>query len=316
MEMAKIVLGNDEDTAETIDSLTQQINHCVAKLHMQVGKNLYKVATDGKAIQITANLPDFRLDRDAPTFYKKLSECLSRWITTTIEPQLLRTYIREQGYAGEDIESIVRYCELVLNQQDYPQLHLDWTERRDRRQRIAATLMTCLETNTYLNIDGLFQFRMQNYTAELKDVVDYAVDEYIMEQQYQEFIHLLKYFVLLQESKIPEVHIVHQPDQPGEQFQITNEIGESIPISDWDSFVVETVDQDIRFEDMIISTLISVAPEKIIIHSREPEMQAIKTIEQIFEDRTALCTYCSVCHPYLGGKPLDRQENPIYNNEV
>jgi hypothetical protein len=66
------------------------------------------------------------------------------------------------------------------------------------------------------------------------------------------------------------------------------------------TFKLEVLDKDINFEDMVVSTLIAVAPATIRIHTREPELLIIKTIIQIFEGRTVLCSYCRDCHAYLG----------------
>ncbi len=115
---------------------------------------------------------------------------------------------------------------------------------------------------------------------ELHEVIDYAVDEFLMERQYQEFISLLKYFVYIQEAKTPAAHLMHKG---GSEFTILNDQLQPIDANQFDSsFSIELLDKDINFEDMIVSTLITVSPEQIYIHTREPDVQIISTISQIF----------------------------------
>lgn len=83
---------------------------------------------------------------------------------------------------------------------------------------------------------------------------------------------------------------------------------ESMETPEMDAVVtVEMLEKEINFEDMIISTLITVSPQQIYIHTREPELQVIKTIKQIFENRVELCGYCRLCHN------LDRGAAAEYN---
>lgn len=312
VQLITITLNEQQDAAELQKSLFEQLRQFIQQLHKKYLKELYQIHDDDGRVVISAVMPHFRLERDASPFYQMLSKCIADWMVNHLEPRLLQKYIAEEGeYEGAVVHEIMKYCNLVLNQEDGIDLDPEIGENWDRRKKLADAIREHLETHTWLNLDGLLTFRLHFYTEELRDIVQYAIDEYIMEQQYQEFIHLLKYFVLVQESKMPEVHILHRP---GDQIEIWNERLEPIQISDLSSFVMETIDQDIRFEDMVISTLISAAPEKICIHTREPEMQMIKTIEQIFEERTQICTSCATCQPVLDNKQLDQPSDPIYNN--
>jgi putative sporulation protein YtxC len=123
-----------------------------------------------------------------------------------------------------------------------------------------------------------------------------------MDKQYQEFISLLQYFVYIQDAKIPSAHLMHQG---GHQFILLNDQFKPIETTQLDTwFTIEMLDKEVNFEDMIVSTLITVAPQQIYIHTREPEAQIIKTIMQIFEGRFSICDYCRQCVLLLG----DRQK--------
>ena len=83
------------------------------------------------------------------------------------------------------------------------------------------------------------------------------------------------------------MHIYHCQ---GSEFVVLDEQFRPIETCADDRLVVETVDREINLEDMIISTLITVSPKTVYIHTKEPDMQVIRTIRMIYEERAVLCT--------------------------
>ena len=149
-------------------------------------------------------------------------------------------------------------------------------------------------------MSGFVRFRLQQYRGELQEIVEYAIDEFLMEKQYQEFISLLQYFVYIQDAEIPFAHLMHKRNH---EFSLFDEQMRPIQAEEVMDFSIDMIGKDANFEDLIVSTLISVAPEKIYIHTREPDLPVIRTIQQIFEDRTMLCLSCSTCSPVLDMNP-------------
>lgn len=254
-------------------------------------------------IRCTA-MSGFQLKENGPAVYRLAADTLAAFILDEMELSLLRDIITgHYRYVEEaDISSIERYCRQVLDQ---PELDAaDPPRSRQRRQhKMAEALFDYLELHTSMNIAGFIRFRLSDYMDELREVAEYAIDEFIMDQQYQEFISLLKYFVYIQETKIPVAHLMHRG---GNEFTLYNEQMHPIDTEQFDGFTLDLLDKEINFEDMIVSTLISVSPQKIIIHTRDPEEQVIKTIMQIFENRAVVCTYCKLCGTVLGGKNKDQ----------
>ena len=74
--------------------------------------------------------------------------------------------------------------------------------RLRRIQMLKEQLIALLEENPQLSLDGFLKFRIQEYKEELREIAEYAIDEFMMDRQYQEFISLLQYFVYIQEAKI------------------------------------------------------------------------------------------------------------------
>jgi putative sporulation protein YtxC len=242
-------------------------------------------------------LPDFELQTWGSKVLHETANVLSGFIMDQMETKLLREVISGPYRYEEphDVQAIEKYCAQLLNQ---PEETEGMPKPRLRRQeKVASEILAYLEEHTKLNLHGLIRFRLAEYRDELKEVVEYAIDEYIMDQQYQEFISLLKYFVYIQEAKVPVAHLMHHG---GHDFTLLNEKMVPIDTKEFDSFTVELLDREINFEDMIVSTLISVSPQNIYIHTRDPEEQVVKTIMQIFEDRAQICVSCKGCHPILG----------------
>ena len=75
-----------------------------------------------------------------------------------------------------------------------------------------------MKSENFIIIDGFVNFRLTDYIKELGDIADKAVEEYIAEREYNEFIKLLRYFVEIQESKLDTINII--PSEEGSYFLI------------------------------------------------------------------------------------------------
>jgi putative sporulation protein YtxC len=235
-----------------------------------------------------------------------LARSLADYIISQRELDLLRRLICDEfSYQNEhDINKIIRYCNQMLNNEDDSLYVADHGKNR-RALTISNEIKQYFKKNNDFNLEGFLGFRLKEYKEELREVVEYAVDEFIMDKQYQEFIALLKYFVFIQEAKIPVVHLMHKG---GHEFVLFNEQMTPMDMkATEDSFKIEILDQEFNFEDLVVSTLISIAPQEIYIHTREPEIQVIQTIVQIFENRVQICEYCRQCKPILGERMIQNQ---------
>lgn len=283
--------------------LYEEINKELQHLHThQYAQKINFIINPGE-LTCEALYPQFNLKRDAKPIYNKVSEGLANYVMNEIEQAMILQMIKMEykGYDKIEIMKIKDYCTEMINNPEYLDGRKD--AKQSRIKKLASAFEQYLNKYTTLDIDGFIQFRLPSYKDDLREVVEYALDEFVMEKQYQEFISLLKYFVYVQDTKAKEVHIIHQQ---GSDFIILDEQLKPIDNKKANGFVVEMIDKEINFEDMIISALISISPEKIYIHTREKETQVIKTIQQIFEDRTTLCLDCHICKPVLNKSSLDR----------
>ena len=163
-----------------------------------------------------------------------------------------------------------------------------------RKNIIIRKLIEYFEFNSVINIDGFVTFRLQDYIKDLEDIVEKAVDDYLMEREYREFIRLLKYFVEVQEPKFDLVHVIVRVDNKymlldGQQEEITNQC-----IQD---FMTEVNEGEINYDDLLVSSLITLAPENVVIHgvNKMKNKELLETIKSVFSGKVIICSECELC---------------------
>jgi len=170
----------------------------------------------------------------------------------------------------------------------------------NRRNKIVDKITRCIEENDEINISGFLTFRTKELNVDLECIVDKVVEEYMVEKEYNEFIKLLKYFVEIQESKVEEVNIFIE--QNGD-YSLKDENGNDLV----GNMIMELPDVEFNSkesqEELIISTMITSAPKKIIIHCADhcKNKELIGTISKVFVDRVHFCDKCTECEKIKKG---------------
>lgn len=161
---------------------------------------------------------------------------------------------------------------------------------------IIEKIKYCVEENKMININGFITFRMRELREDIEKIIDKVVEKYMVEKEYKEFIRLLKYFVDIQDSKIEKVNIL--VNQTG-GYIITNDSGEDIFSTFLKDLSECKLGVDASAEDIIISGLITNAPNHIDIHGSEVcnNKEFIDTIKNVFGDRVKFCDGCELCLP-------------------
>lgn len=155
------------------------------------------------------------------------------------------------------------------------------------------------ELNKYLNIydevliDGFVNFRLKSFNRYINEIVNNSVEEFLVQKDYKEFIKILQYFVEIQESKVDLINVVVS-DKEYKLYDSNNNIIDSDYFSE---ILNELVDEGIGKDDLLISSLITIAPQKIIIHiSKENrDRDVIKVIENVFLEKVSFCSGCNLC---------------------
>ena len=157
-----------------------------------------------------------------------------------------------------------------------------------------------LITNNQINLEGFVRFRTKDYWHFLCKTVDSAVDAYLIHREYQEFIKLLRYFVELQEPKVEMVNVIIGNS---DRFKILDQDCNLIEMDYLEGIILEIGHNELDFEDLLISALISIAPAKIILHICQASSRAGQTILSIFgKNRVLFCDDCVICRNFCKWK--------------
>lgn len=280
--IVRILTDKCDGVGELDDNLPEAIHLSVP--NCKVDWNRYRTYSDMVITRTTGKGAIRKAE-----WMEEVSRSVARWLINRYEETVVKRIIRLKPFAfgPEHAEPVLKYCLQLLSAETQGNNNSHHGKNR-RLELLVQDLKAYWKEQRLLNAEGFLLFRARKYVAELRGIVEYARDEYLMDQQYKEFISLLQYFVYVQESKIPEAHLLHKG---GHEFVLLNENMMPIDTAQLDtSFKVEFLDKDYNLEDMIVSTLITIAPKRIYVHTREQELPVIKTIMQIFEERAQLCT--------------------------
>lgn len=165
------------------------------------------------------------------------------------------------------------------------------------------SLITDFENYLILNksivLAGFINFRIKNYISIIESVVDEAVNTFIIEKEYFEFVSLLKMYISSQPSTCEVVHLIYN----NENSILLDENKNMINISD-DIFKAKYL-SDITFSsnDYALNSLLTLIPKKIYIHLIDNVIdEFIHTLGLIFENRVNICTDCNICKIYKDNK--------------
>ncbi|WP_028777471.1 putative sporulation protein YtxC [Shimazuella kribbensis] len=221
---------------------------------------------------------------------RAISEEIARYMCTYFEEDLIKNAIQKHypQYYDREIEQIKVHTNRLFQKNTHTYFRTPYNKRSER---LAKPIFHFLRESKLLAVDGYVCFRLEHYRIALAKCVHDAVDQFLLDQEYQDFISLLKYFVSVQGSKMDMVHIMHRGVK---EFELVDEQGKALQLNDGGT-LQEIVEHSFSHEDLIVSTLLTIAPEKIVLHSKFAEENIIRTLTQIFESRLVKCKGCNAC---------------------
>lgn len=156
-----------------------------------------------------------------------------------------------------------------------------------------------LENTNKIYLKGIVTFRLSDYIKELQNQIDLAVNQYLIEKEYNEFVSLLRLYISTEPSQVNFVHLIYKNGTP-------ILLDENKKIIETDSnFINAKYLSDITFStsDIALNTLLNIIPKKIYIHLIDEKIdEFITTLELIFEHRIVMCTDCNICRIYKSQK--------------
>lgn len=223
-----------------------------------------------------------------------ISNALADYIIVKYEEKLLLRIINSNYcyFNSAEKKEILNLALKIITNDD--KVFLNSLFQMRRRNIIVRKLLEYFESSDNLILDGFVNFRIKEYIKDLEDIVDRAVDAFLMEREYKEFIRLLRYFVDIQDPKLDVVHVIVGYDN---KYILLDEARKEITNECIQEFVNEISEGEINYDDLLVSSLITLAPQKIVIHStgqfRNKEL--LETIKNVFSGKVFICSGCEIC---------------------
>jgi len=231
---------------------------------------------------------------ERPVFLRVLAAAIADIIVSRWEKVMLFKIINNE-YASLKKEDLQAVYKLALGRMARLDEEAGQLPLARRRSRIQNHLEQFLWSSDHINVDGFVLFRLKEYLAELRWVAGRAVDDFFLEQEYREFINLLRFFLHHQEQRAALVHVVVKP--PG-HFQLYDNDFRPVSYRDLEGFIVDANHRGIDYEDLLISALITLAPGRVVLHSPgQGRLTAytVGTLRAVFEDQVGECRGCRFC---------------------
>ncbi|QQY80364.1 putative sporulation protein YtxC [Keratinibaculum paraultunense] len=171
---------------------------------------------------------------------------------------------------------------------------LDKSNFLDEKKSIYMETKDYLKNNSIILVDGLIRFRLKQLDFLIDLAIEKGIDEFTIEKEYKEFIKILQYFVESQEPKYELIHLIFEDVD----YKLLDDSGNIIDKDFFSEIITEMDDTNISKNDILISTLIVLAPEKIILHLDDKckDEDVIKVILNVFQDRIYICQGCEKCN--------------------
>ncbi|WP_031407744.1 putative sporulation protein YtxC [Geobacillus vulcani] len=170
-------------------------------------------------------------------------------------------------------------------------------ERRDYRKSAAfAASRTAMLRDAFASFlrDGLsfsfssfVTFRLKPYMERLQHYVELAIDEYKLEQEYQNFVQMLRDCLAGRAPQWPRLYLVHDPPHfvfyDSEQRELsTAEVRQLI-----DRHLVFS--QPMYIDASVLAPLVSLAPAEIELYTDHPDDGMVQTLQNVFQERLTVC---------------------------
>lgn len=240
---------------------------------------------------------------DEPLFLSKISSILCLLVIDELEETLLKRLIMQNYFYFDSTErdKILAICFDVMTD--------DFTNLFDKKFKILYDIFyQFLSTHKSIVLNGFINFRIKDYLSILDEVVNEAVNRFVIEKEYLEFISLLKLYINSQTYGCEMVHIIFSSTES----ILLDENKNLIVVAD-DIFKAKYL-SDITFSsnDYILNSLLTLLPRKIYIHLADGYIdEFINMLQLVFENRVNLCTDCNICNLYRNSnKNLDRKKIP------
>ena len=228
---------------------------------------------------------------DKELFYTKLATIFSYLVIDYFEHDFIENILSNNYFYFDNTElaKILELCNENICDDD----EFSFT---NRQIILFDTFYEYITKHHSIVITCFINFRLKDYKNLLENLIDFSVNEFIIEREYLEFVTLLRLYV---NSQIPSPIVVHLVAF-GDNIILLDEHLEIIDVNKNALKAKYLSDVSFSNNDYVLNTLLNLLPKTIHLHlvSSSTNLDFINTLQLIFENRTKICTDCNICNLY------------------
>ncbi len=246
-----------------------------------------KVKFKNETVENTESLI-FNIDKqkvDESLIYDSLANFVQDLIIKLYMKDLIDSKVSAilQDYIDKDIEEVENTVYDLL---------LDDNHFEIEKKLINEEIKEYLSDNNVLIIEGYLRFRSKSFENLIDRIIEKVIIDIQMETEYEDFIEMLRYYL---DSQIPKIDIVNVVIN-NNGFFLFDQKKRPIQNTTIKSIIEEYKMDDISKADVLVSSLIVLAPNKIIVHIKnDKEKDLMQILKKIFTNRLTFCYSCSLC---------------------
>ncbi|WP_456278048.1 putative sporulation protein YtxC [Bacillus sp. AK128] len=214
---------------------------------------------------------------------------LTKFIIKVKEPEYIRHLLSTIFFFIDEAEQqqvIQMFYSLVS--EDEANLHPQLREGYRREEILTQALTMFLSHHIYFSFEAFLKFRLKDYYNRLLDYIEVAIDEYKLEQDYQDFIESLRKYIASQKhGTFHQVHVVYENDR----FLFYDEDLQPF------TYHVQKMEEDVisikgfEVDQELIAPLLLLCPQTIYMYVRDVDHGIIQMVLNIFQERVKILPY-------------------------
>jgi len=226
-------------------------------------------------------------------------------------------YTKFNNYLSNSLtKTIIEYCEeeIIYNNISLNYFYFNTYEKKKilentlnllEEEKISKQRYDYINNEIYKNItfthsiylQGFINFKLNSYINFLNTQIDIAVNKFLIDKEYLEFVNILKLYIKseAENSKTEHLHLIYK-----DRISIITDDNHNV-ISYNDNLRKAKYISDISFSsnDLALNTLLNLIPKSITIHLIDGYCdEFINTLKLIFGEKVKICEECDICSIY------------------
>ena len=223
--------------------------------------------------------------KNANKFYEDISDLFSNYIINYHENRLVKSQMRLDFFyfSSDEQKEILDLINKKLNNTDIYNKKISILNK---------DFLSNLINTKKIYIDGIINFRLSDYKKYLNTLLEKEIHEYVINKEYTQYIDLLKSYIIEKsndtEKTSDPIHLLYSDTEK----IILDKSYNTITTTYGKKYL-----SDISFSenDFILNSILSLMPQRIIIHTNDKNDNFIIFLQKIFENKINFCEDCKIC---------------------